>query len=59
MQEHVKLEVALEIIMSKIAQSLFDLNNKKDCKELYRLIDIEEQAYKGDRHAIEKILEDN
>ena len=59
MQEHVELEVSLEIIMSKIAQAIFDLNDKKNSQYLFGLIDLEERAYKGDRQAIEKILYNN
>lgn len=65
MQEHVELEVALEIIMAKIAQKIFELENEtKKCKlnkrleqELKDLLEIQDKAYKGDRQAIKKILE--
>lgn len=60
MQEHVELEVSLEIIMARIAQSIFNLNNgdkQLNNKELHDLINIQEKAYKGDREAIEEILD--
>ena len=59
MQEHVELEVSLEIIMATIAQSIFHLSDeeKHNNIELQKLIDIEEKAYKGDRQAIKKILD--
>ena len=59
MQEHVELEVSLEIIMARIAQSIFDLSNnnsKENVNELKNVISLQEEAYKGDRDAIEKIL---
>ena len=59
MQEHVELEVSLEIIMDKIAQAIFNLNETNDVDKLYKLINIEEEAYKGDRKSVEKILNDN
>lgn len=55
MQEHVKLEVSLEIIMARIAQAIFNLDNSE---ELHKLIDVGEEAYKGNRQAVEKILND-
>ncbi len=59
MQEHVELEVSLEIIMAKIADKIFELQkdeNNKNQKELKDLIKLQEEAYKGNRKAIEKIL---
>lgn len=56
MQEHVELEVSLEIIMARIAQSIFKLNDTKNDEELTNLINIEEEAYKGNRQAVEEIL---
>ena len=59
MQEHVKLEVSLEIIMAQIAQKIFELNQgETELKkyELQELIKTQEQAYKGNRKSIEKIL---
>lgn len=53
MQEHVKLEVSLEIIMSKIADAILD---KKDKKELLKLIEIKDRAYKGEKDAVQEIL---
>ena len=56
MQEHVELEVSLEIIMARIAQSIFKLNDSKNSEELHELIGIQEEAYKGNRQAVENIL---
>ena len=59
MQEHVKLEVSLEIIMAKIAQKIFELSQgETEVKkyELQELIKTQEEAYKGNRESIEKIL---
>ena len=59
MQEHVKLEVSLEIIMAQIAQKIFELNQgETEIKkyELQELIKMKEEAYKGNRKSIEKIL---
>lgn len=64
MQEHVELEVSLEIIMERIAQAMFKLSVAKDSekeeskKQLYELIKLQEEAYKGDRKAVCKILEE-
>ena len=55
MQEHVELEVSLEIIMARIAQAIFNLDNSE---ELHKLIDVGEEAYKVTRQADEKILND-
>ena len=63
MQEHVQLEVSLEVIMSEIAKKMFELSNEKNnskkklIKErLDKLIYLQESAYKGNREAIKKIL---
>lgn len=63
MQEHVQLEVSLEVIMAEIAKKMFELSNenddlKKDTmkQELDKLICLQENAYKGDRQSIKKIL---
>ena len=59
MQEHVKLEVSLEIIMAQIAQKIFELSQgETEVKkyELQELIKTQEEAYKGIRKSIEKIL---
>ena len=59
MQEHVKLEVSLEIIMARIAQAIFNLNKgnrEENAKKLNDLIDLQEEAYKGNRKAVEAIL---
>ncbi len=63
MQEHVQLEVSLEVIMAEIAKTMFHLtevNDKKEQKEieekLEMLIGLQENAYKGNRQAILKIL---
>lgn len=59
MQEHVKLEVSLEIIMARIAQAIFNLNKgnrEENAKKLNDLIALQEKAYKGNRKAVEAIL---
>lgn len=59
MQEHVELEVSLEIIMARIAQAIFNLNNgdrEENTKKLNELIALQEEAYKGNRRAVETIL---
>ena len=61
MQEHVELEVSLEVIMAEIAEEMHNLSllnrNKKDCVEkLNKLIYLQEEAYKGNREVVLKIL---
>lgn len=63
MQEHVRLEVSLEIIMAEISKKMFQLSNKneevqKDALkiQLDKLIELQENAYKGDRNSVNKIL---
>lgn len=63
MQEHVELEVSLEIIMAEIAKAMFELSSEKEIqkrktieKKLENLIYIQENAYKGNRKYIKKIL---
>ena len=63
MQEHVELEVSLEIIMAKIAEKIFEISNENDdckknilAKELKKLIDMQESAYKGNKEIVKKIL---
>lgn len=63
MQEHVELEVSLEVIMAEIAKNMFELsdennNSKKEIikEKLYKLIYLQESAYKGNRESIKKIL---
>lgn len=63
MQEHIELEVSLEIIMAEIANKMILLSNtenvsdKKAIKEeLDKLIILQENAYKGNRKAIKQIL---
>jgi len=59
MQEHVELEVSLEIIMAQIAQAIIELE-KKQTKEneekLRKLFDLQNEAYMGNRTAVEHIL---
>lgn len=55
MQEHVELEVSLEIIMAEIAECIFNLKKDHD-ERLERLIELQESAYKGDRESVKKIL---
>lgn len=64
MQEHVQLEVSLEVIMAEIANKMTELSqengevNKKEKKaELQKLIYLQENAYKGDRKSIREILD--
>lgn len=64
MQEHVQLEVSLEVIMAEIAKKMTELSQendevkKKEKKtELQKLIYLQENAYKGDRKSIRKILD--
>lgn len=63
MQKHVELEVSLEIIMAEIAKKMFDLSNEQESekketirKQLENLICLQENAYKGNRKYIKKIL---
>jgi len=62
MQEHVQLEVSLEIIMAEIAQVIFKLGKTEDEKaqqvqaKLNDLIKLQEEAFKYNREAILKIL---
>lgn len=63
MQEHIQLEVSLEIIMAEIANKMILLSNTENAsdkkmikKELDKLIILQENAYKGNRTAVRKIL---
>ena len=56
MQEHVVLEVSLEIIMAEIANCMFNLKTKEDEIKLNKLIALQESAYKGNRESVKKIL---
>lgn len=63
MQEHVQLEVSLEVIMAEIAKQMHALKIAKTEQEreekeakLRKLIDLQESAYKGERESILKIL---
>lgn len=63
MQEHIQLEVSLEIIMAEIANKMILLSNtekfsdrKMIKEELDKLIILQENAYKGNRTAVRKIL---
>jgi len=59
MEENIELEVSLEIIMSKLADSIFELS-KSDSQEnkekLEELIEIQQKAYEGDKNVVDKIL---
>lgn len=64
MQEHVELEVALEIIMARIAQKISDLKGEISEKqkeqreiELEEMMKMQEEAYQGNRKVIQAILE--
>ena len=54
MQEHVELEVSLEIIMAQIADAIFNANEENS--SLAELMKLQEKAYSGDRQAIKTIL---
>ena len=56
MQEHVKLEVSLEIIMAEIAECMFNMKNEEDSLRLNKLITLQENAYKGEKESVMKIL---
>lgn len=63
MQEHIKLEVSLEVInriiakeMNKLRELKNDVDKKNRENYLNELLKLQEMAYKGDRQAIEKIL---
>ena len=62
MHEHVQLEVSLEIIMAEIANKMQELRNAKEKdkekieKELEEIIKLQDEAYKGNRKAVLKIL---
>ncbi len=63
MQEHIKLEVSLEVInriiakeMNKLRELKNDVDKKNSENYLNELLELQEMAYKGDRQAIEKIL---
>ena len=56
MQEHVELEVSLEIIMAEIANCMFNLKTNEDEEKLNKLIVLQESAYKGNRESVKKIL---
>ncbi len=56
MQEHVELEVSLEIIMAEIADVIMNLKSKEDEEKLQKLILLQENAYKGNRESVKKIL---
>lgn len=59
LQEHVKLEVALEIIMAKLADAIFEMtkdNNIENEKRFKKLTDIQEKAYEGNPEIINSII---
>lgn len=56
MQDHVELEVSLEIIMAEIANCMFNLKSKDDKIKLNKLIELQESAYKGNRESVKRIL---
>lgn len=53
MNDNVKLDIALEIISTKIADAMED----KDKKKLEQLLDEREKVYLGDWDTINKILD--
>ena len=63
MQNHVKLEIALEVIINRIANEMNRLKNCKNEKEtkaiennLKKLLELKEEAYQGNMDAVEIIL---
>lgn len=54
MNDNVKLDVAIEIISTKIAMAM----GKKDNDELKRLLEEREKLYLGDWNIINKVLND-
>lgn len=54
MNENVKLDIAIEIMSTKIAIAM----EKKDGKEVNRLLEEREQLYLGNWDIINKILEE-
>ena len=52
MNDNVKLDVAIEIMSTKIADAM----NKKDKEETKRLLEEREQLYLGNWDVIDKIL---
>ena len=55
MQEHVELEVSLEMIMAQIANEILNSNTGEN--NLEELMKLQEKAYSGDRQAIKTILD--
>ena len=61
MQNHVKLEIALEVVTNKIANIVNKMkeNETEELKErLQYLLDLKNQAYKGNFKAVETILKE-
>lgn len=56
MNDNIKLEVAIEIMASKIARMIQNGFNLED-KEIQNLLYEKEQMYKGNQEIINKILE--
>lgn len=54
MNENVKLDIAIEIMATKIAIAM----EKKDVKEVNKLLEEREQLYLGNWEVINKILEE-
>ena len=52
MNENTKLDIAIEIMSTKIAQAM----NKGDRKEIEKLLEERKQLYLGDWNVINKIL---
>ena len=52
MNENTKLDIAIEIMSTKIAQAM----NKEDRKEIKKLLEERKQLYLGDWNVINKIL---
>lgn len=63
MQEHVKLEIALEVVVNKITKILNKISNSQNKLEIEELegqfeylMNLKEKAYKGEKEAIDEIL---
>ena len=64
MQKHVKLEIALEVLINDIANIIRKINSCRDDQEkailedkLNYLMKLKEKAYQGNKEAIALILE--
>ena len=61
MQDHVRLEVALELISSKVAKLMIKLDKDEDeslKEELKNAMVEKDKIYKGDLESVDKILKE-